>query len=175
MTKVIDNFSNYTISQNGIVINTKTGQTKTAWLCQNGYLYLDLFNDGYCKKVPLHRILAIAFLPNPEKKRTVNHIDGNKLNNSLTNLEWATDSENMQHAYNTGLNKGTMRKISSEQAKILFSERIMMGMTITALAKELNVGLTQLSYRIKEVAKDLNLISEYQEELHRQKLQRQGK
>jgi hypothetical protein len=47
----------------------------------------------------VHRVLAEAFIPNPENKRTVNHIDGNRLNNQLSNLEWATYSENMIHAH----------------------------------------------------------------------------
>jgi hypothetical protein len=58
-----------------------------------------------CIKVTkaIHRLVAIAFIPNPENKREVNHKDGNKLNNNVINLEWATSSENRIHSYKTGL------------------------------------------------------------------------
>ena len=176
MTKIIDNFPNYTISSNGIVTNIITNYTKKAWLCKNGYYYVDLQHKGYKRKFPLHRLIATHFIPNPDNKRTVNHIDGNKTNNAIENLEWCTDSENMQHAYDTNLNSQKYSlKVAPEQADELFLTRIMTGTTITALAKELNLGITQLSYRIKEASVRLNMEIEYAAELKRQKLLRQSK
>jgi len=174
MTKVIDNFPNYTISITGEIINTATGYTKKAWQCKNGYLYVDLQHVGYKLKFPLHRLIATHFIPNPENKRIVNHIDGNKLNNTINNLEWATDSENIQHAYDNQLNHQP-RKTSSAEADALFLFRVMQGTSITALAKELDVSISQLSYRMKEASTRLNMEIEYANELRRQKLLRQSK
>ena len=65
-----------------------------------GYLLVHL---GTKKIKMIHTLVADAFLPNPEKKRCVNHIDGNKQNNVVWNLEWATHKENTRHAIETGL------------------------------------------------------------------------
>ncbi|MCL1654247.1 NUMOD4 motif-containing HNH endonuclease [Elizabethkingia miricola] len=67
----------------------------------------------------IHRLIANAFIPNPQNKPFVNHIDGVKLNNSIENLEWVNGSENIQHAYNTGL-KEAKKGVNSQNSK--FSE-----------------------------------------------------
>jgi len=173
MTKEIENFPNYEITIKGVITNKTTGYIKLAWLCKNGYCYVDLQHKGYKKKIPLHRLIATHFIDNIDNKRTVNHIDGNKQNNSISNLEWATDSENIQHAYDNKLNSQRFKlKIDEATADTLFITKIMKGISITALAKELGIGLTQLSYRIKEAAKRLNMENEYAQELSKQKLLR---
>lgn len=68
-----------------------------------GYLRLGLRTNGIRKFHNIHRLVAQTFLPNPENKPFVNHIDGNKSNNRVENLEWCNQSENMEHAYRTGL------------------------------------------------------------------------
>lgn len=72
----------------------------------SGYKYVSLSKDGKQKQGKIHRLECIAFLSNPENKRCVNHKDGIKLNNELSNLEWSTHSENNKHAYKTGLKTG---------------------------------------------------------------------
>ncbi len=68
-----------------------------------GYLLVGLHHNGITKTHKVHRIVAMAFIPNPENKPQVNHKDGNKQNNYYCNLEWATSEENLLHAYRTGL------------------------------------------------------------------------
>lgn len=67
------------------------------------YPQVTLSINGKIKTFRIHNLVANAFIPNPLNKRTINHIDGNKSNNHISNLEWNTYSENNQHAYDTGL------------------------------------------------------------------------
>lgn len=75
-----------------------------------GYVYTRLTKNKIGKNVRIHRIVAMAFIENPEHKICVNHKDGNKENNRVDNLEWVSHSENMHHAFDNGLcvswNKG---------------------------------------------------------------------
>ena len=71
----------------------------------NGYQMVTLMKDNVKYPEYIHRLVANAFIPNPFNLLTVNHIDGNKKNNNVNNLEWATYSKNNQHAYDTGLHQ----------------------------------------------------------------------
>ena len=70
---------------------------------RNGYVYQMLYKNGKEKLLRVHRLVAMAFLPNPNNLPQVNHKDGNKQNNSVDNLEWCKQSDNMKHAYKNGL------------------------------------------------------------------------
>ena len=69
----------------------------------HGYLAVQLWKNGKCKQFYIHRLVAAAFIPNPNNYREINHIDGDKTNNSVSNLEWCDRSINVKHAYDTGL------------------------------------------------------------------------
>lgn len=79
---------------------------------QDGYLKVLLSKNGKRKSVSIHRLVANAFIKNNLNKLTVNHKDGNKLNNKISNLEWATHKEQTNHAYKNNLIKHYKRKIN---------------------------------------------------------------
>ena len=116
MLRPIKNYPNYAISnKNNLVLNIKTGRVLKPCKDNHGYLMVVIHNNGKRKTFKVHRLVAEHFIDNPDNKRCVNHKDGNKLNNDAPNLEWVTDSENMQHAHDTGLNKGTINcKVKSK-------------------------------------------------------------
>lgn len=88
-----------------------------------GYMTVGLSKNCKTVNVLLHRLVADAFIPNPENKPYINHKDCNKLNNGVSNLEWVTHSENMEHAFaNNRFTKGEKRplaKLTEEQVKII--------------------------------------------------------
>lgn len=72
---------------------------------KNGYLIVSISKNGYEKKCKVHRLVAQTFVPNPNRYNEINHIDGNKRNNNVSNLEWCTRNKNMKHASETNLMK----------------------------------------------------------------------
>jgi hypothetical protein len=94
-------YTDYEVSDTGAVRNAATKELKMCVVNRGGYARISLHG----MKASVHRLVATAFIPNPEKLPVVNHKDGNKLNNTAGNLEWATHSENTQHAYDTGLKR----------------------------------------------------------------------
>ena len=93
----------YTISNYGEVFLVKNGQKRKTTMTKTGYVIIILSKNAVKKTYLLHRLVAEHFVPNPENKSEVNHIDGNKLNNKASNLEWVTREENIEKATETGL------------------------------------------------------------------------
>ena len=94
----IDGFPDYQVSSWGRVYNTYTERFINPEETEKGYLRVDLYaQNGNRTHKKVHRLVSEAFIPNPEGKPQVNHKDGNKKNNSYTNLEWVTDAENKEH------------------------------------------------------------------------------
>lgn len=103
-------------------ISDATGGYKSVCLCKN----------GTHKTCLVHILVAKAFIPNPFNKRTVNHKDCNKSNNCVSNLEWATDSENIKHAYMHGLKKSPKAQLGK------FGFRSSKGIPVVQIDKRTN-------------------------------------
>jgi hypothetical protein len=94
--RVINNYPNYSVSNLGNVMNTTTNRMLKPTL-KGGYHLVSLVNTNGHKPNRIHRLVAMAFIPNPENKAEVNHKNKIKTDNRLENLEWMTHLENMQH------------------------------------------------------------------------------
>lgn len=107
------------VSENGQV--KSHGKLICGEVCKNGYIRIHVSNNGVVFKLLVHRLVAQAFIPNPDNLPCVNHLDGNKANNVVENLEWCTYSRNSQHAYDIGLRdlpegeRNTQHKLTETQ------------------------------------------------------------
>lgn len=101
----IEGYDNYLISDDGNVYSLNYGRlTKLSpRVNKGGYLYVNLCKNGKYKSVRIHRLVAKHFLPDYDENLQVNHIDGNKMNNKLSNIEMVTQSGNLKHAVKMGL------------------------------------------------------------------------
>ena len=96
----IKDYPNYEVSSLGRVMNIKTGRIIKPAPLKNGYFIINLCNDKGIKSVFVHRLVAEAFILNPENLETVDHINGDKSNNSVNNLQWMTQADNVRKALN---------------------------------------------------------------------------
>ena len=95
----------YEVSNFGNVRSLRFDKVKLLKLNMDrcGYFRCNLYKNATYKTYSVHRLVALAFISNAKNKSQINHIDGNKQNNRVDNLEWCTNSENITHAYKTGL------------------------------------------------------------------------
>lgn len=117
---------------------------------RQGYKLIRLYRNNIWRSFMVHRVVALAFIPNPENKPTVNHKDGNKANNHVDNLEWFTQKEQAAHAYETGLKVGLLgskhpqSKLTEKEVLEIVSD-INNGHTLSDLAKKYNISLSTIS------------------------------
>lgn len=98
----------FSITEDGKVYSKRTNKFLVQGTTKTGYKVISSRVGGRCGKaicLRVHRLVAEAFIPNPENKPHVNHKDGDKSNNCISNLEWVTEHENLQHAWDSGLRK----------------------------------------------------------------------
>jgi hypothetical protein len=157
--KNIEDFENYEVSNLGRIKNTKTGRILKP--CKSGGYIVVGLSKTKVKTMQLHRLVAKAFIPNPENKPHVNHIDKNPLNNNVTNLEWNTALENNLHkckglTQTTNQNKCVYR-IDKDTNKVLekYKSIELAGIWLydNNLAKNIHSGRTNVSNMIRGVYK----------------------
>lgn len=136
----------YQVSNSGLIKNKNTGKIKKYHYNRDGYLYVSLSKSGKSKTLKVHRIVCESFnIKESEEKNHVDHIDGDKSNNSSLNLRWCSHAENIKFAWDNGLykNKGQnhgMSKISEKQA-IYIKGELKSKRTAKSIAKELSIGI----------------------------------
>ena len=136
----------YKITEEGRLFSVRKQRFLTPSISPNsGYLRIGLYKDSKVKYDAIHRIVAVAFVPNPENKPCVNHKDGNKLNNHYLNLEWCTHSENTQHMLKTGLKTNFICGEVSNLSK-LTEEQVL----------EIR-SLSEIGYTQKEISEQFNI------------------
>lgn len=152
--KAIKQYPNYFVTKEGLVFSSKTNKFLKFSYDQQGYQRVGLYIGNYkTKTIKVHRLVAETFIDNPLNKKDVNHIDGDKSNNNVENLEWCTRSENIKHAFNNGL------KIITEKQKNRFIEmtKSQIGSKNPAARKIINIKTGEIFNTIKEVLPLVNL------------------
>lgn len=105
----------YEVAPCGAIRNSRTLRWLSPSVKDDGYTSVKLFKDGRGYQKSVHRVVAEAYLPNPESKPQVNHKDLNKKNNDVSNLEWVTQGENLAHAIRNGTNKTRISKLKMNE------------------------------------------------------------
>lgn len=125
--KPIKGYKKYMVSNTGKVksldyMHTGKEHILKTVVGNHGYKTICIYDNGKSKRLLVHRLVAEAFIPNPNNYREVNHIDCNKENNNVYNLEWVTPKQNIQHAVNNG--RVNFNKFRQNAAKYIQEKRI---------------------------------------------------
>lgn len=147
--KTVKGFSDYEVSNLGRVRSFKLKKNGSLLKprkvnMKKPYYMVNLLNDiGKYQLVRVHRLIALAFVPKREGMNIVNHIDGNKLNNVATNLEWTNHKGNNKHAYESGLRKGPKKKFR-KVAKVINNQVIEIYPSIAEASRKNNISDTSI-------------------------------
>ena len=147
--KVVKGFENYLVSSLGNVKTINGKLKKVVYDSKNDYGYVELWKNNKVKKFRIHRLVAETFIPNTLGKEQVNHIDGDKKNNCVSNLEWVTPKENIRHAIENDLSsikygsKNLASKLKEEDVKYI-RENAGINKSVKELSEIYNVSTTTI-------------------------------
>lgn len=172
--KEIEGHPNYIISDTGCVYSKHKGDLlKTHPNVRVRYHQVSLWKHNVQYTFYIHRLVALAFIPNPLNLPEVNHIDGNRTNNHVSNLEWVDSSGNSYHAVRTGLRTYTNRLTRDEFIECLHS--VIQGESYQELSLRVPYKVPFLSTKLRALAKELGLEDKLNEALKEQRAARNRK
>lgn len=161
----LKDFENYQISNLGRIYSKKRRVClKVKKLGNSGYYQVRLSREGNYVYKNLHRLLAETFIPNPNNYRTVNHINGNKLDNRLSNLEWADDCTQQHQACLLGLKHCTQHVLTEEEIKDVYKRYFENNESIYSIAKLYNTRKQQIAKLVKG-QRHQNLYRQYRDKV----------
>lgn len=142
--KILKENENYSINEKGEIKNNITKKILSPSINKDsGYYQIDLWKDNKSKKYTLHRLVANNFIPNLENKPTVDHIDGNRLNNDISNLRWATYSEQNSRFNTFGVRSEKIKVINVNGEELIFNR-------IKDVAEHFNCNISNISQMLKK-------------------------
>lgn len=169
----IKDFEDYSITQSGEVVNTRTGKVRALDFNKSVcYFQVDLYKNNKRTKHYIHRLVAQAYIPNPLGLPEVNHKDSDRTNNQVSNLEWVTSSGNSIHAVKAG-QRDHVARMSKEDIKNAY-DLVMQGNSYKRISELLNNSWQSgfLSVKVKQYANSNNLLNVLEEQLKEQRIAR---
>lgn len=149
--EISDNGSVRTIPHNVLKSNGKNHTIKQTVLKpaidNKGYFRCAIIVGKKLTTFKVHRLVAECFCENPNCYPQVNHIDGNKLNNNVVNLEWCTNSQNVQHAFDTGLTKNIYQPVKDKSNFTRGEKQVAAKLTYDKVSEAIEIRKTGLSYQ----------------------------
>lgn len=142
--KILKENENYSINEKGEIKNNITKKILSPSINKDsGYYQIDLWKNNKSRKYTLHRLVANNFIPNLENKPTVDHIDGNRLNNNISNLRWATYSEQNSRFNTFGVRSEKIKVINVNGEELIFNR-------IKDVAEHFNCNISNISQMLKK-------------------------
>lgn len=148
----IKKYPNYLVSKEGDIINKKTNRKLKFGINKYGYAIISLYHNKIAKTINLHRIVAENYINNINNKSQVNHINGIKTDNRVSNLEWVSCSENLKHAFKNGLKSHNQLNLTNRRLSriklVLNTQTGIFYESATEAAKSINMSPSNLIQKL---------------------------